>query len=78
MKQAIFSDWEFGHLIWILILHLLSFPFPTALLRNDSHIVQFIHLNCTVQQFFGIVTDNVQPFPQLILDHFSSPQKETL
>ena len=58
MKQAIFSDWEFGHLIWILILHLLSFPFPTALLRNDSHTVQFIHLNCTVQQFFGIVTDN--------------------
>ena len=77
MKQAVFSDWEFSHLIWILILHLLSFPFPTALLRNDSHTVQFIHLNCIVQ-FFGIFTDNVQPFPQLILDHFSSPQIETL
>ena len=49
----------------------------TALLRHNLHTMQFTHLKCKIQ-WFRYIHRLVQPSPQLVLEHFHHPPKETL
>ena len=62
---------------------LLCFSFPvfflsimTALLRYNSHTIEFTHVTCIIQCFFSIFAELCNHHYNLILEHFPHPQKK--